>query len=81
MHDWCLVQEENEAEEDVLDGVSAVIAVALRKWGDAAFPFVDPLMPAIGQVPPVRPAADHGALLRHLYQQALDAGILPGRRC
>lgn len=44
------VQEENEAEEEVLDGVSAVISVALRKWGDVAFPFVDPLMPAIGQV-------------------------------
>jgi len=44
------LEEENEAEEEVLDGVSAVISVALRKWGDVAFPFVDPLMPAIGQL-------------------------------
>lgn len=63
-----LVQEENEAEEDVLDGVSAVIAVALRKWGDAAFPFVDPLMPAIGQVPPV-PCSGSRNIARHPNQR------------
>lgn len=43
-------QEENEAEEEVLDGVSTVLSSALRKWGDAAMPFIEPLMPTIGQV-------------------------------
>lgn len=49
------VQEENEAEEEVLDGVASVMAVALRRWGDGAMPYVEPLMPAVGQV---RPAGD-----------------------
>jgi hypothetical protein len=53
------VQEENEAEEEVLDGVASVMAVALRRWGDAAMPFVEPLMPAVGQV---RPASDAPAV-------------------
>lgn len=47
---YLLLQEENEAEEEVLDGMASVLAVALRKWGDAAMPFVEALMPAIGQV-------------------------------
>ena len=50
------VQEENEAEEEVLDGVASVLAVALRRWGDNAMPFVEALMPAIGQA---RPAHQH----------------------
>ena len=44
------MQEENEAEEEVLDGVASVMAVALRRWGDAAMPYIEPLMPAVGQV-------------------------------
>ncbi len=34
----------------MLDGVSSVLSSALRKWGDGAMPFVEALMPAIGQV-------------------------------
>ena len=44
------MQEENEAEEEVLDGVSAVLSVALKRWGDAVLPWAEALMPAIGQV-------------------------------
>ena len=46
------LQEENEAEEEVLDGVASVLAIALRRWGDGAMPYVEALMPAIGQERP-----------------------------
>lgn len=48
----CVWQEENEAEEEVLDGVSSIVAVALRKWGDSAMPLVEPLMQTFGDVHP-----------------------------
>lgn len=44
------LEEENEAEEEILDGVASIVGVALRKWGDAAMPLVDPLMPAFGDL-------------------------------
>ena len=63
------VQEENEAEEEVLDGVASVMAVALRRWGDAAMPYVEPLMPAVGQV---RPAGDRSTTHKLFASDAMQ---------
>ena len=42
------VQEENEGEEDLLDQLASVLTAVLRKYGDAALPFLAELMPALG---------------------------------
>lgn len=44
---WC-AQEENEGEEDLLDQLASVLTAVLRKYGDAALPFLAELMPALG---------------------------------
>ena len=41
-------QEENEGEEDLLDQLASVLTAVLRKYGDAALPFLAELMPALG---------------------------------
>jgi methionine synthase II (cobalamin-independent) len=42
------MQEENEAEEELLDAIATALTVVLKKFGDAAMPYVDALMPAVG---------------------------------
>jgi hypothetical protein len=71
------VQEENEAEEEVLDGVASVMAVALRRWGDGAMPFIEPLMPAVGQVRPVNNPPTTHMLLPRCHAARIMHGVLP----
>ncbi|KAK9810031.1 hypothetical protein WJX72_003666 [[Myrmecia] bisecta] len=42
--------EENEAEEDLLDQVSSCLTVILKQFKDGAMPFIDALMPQLGQL-------------------------------
>lgn len=42
-----LVQEENEDEENLLDQLSSLLSAIMKKYGDAAMPLVDLLMPSV----------------------------------
>ncbi len=42
------VQEENEDEEELLDGLAACLTAILRNYGDAVLPMMDLLMPKLG---------------------------------
>jgi len=42
------LQEENEAEEELLDAIATALTVVLKRFGDAAMPYVDGLMPSVG---------------------------------
>ena len=41
------VQEENEDEENLLDQLSSLLSAIMKKYGDAAMPLVDLLMPSV----------------------------------
>ncbi len=41
------MQEENEDEENLLDQLSSLLSAIMKKYGDAAMPLVDLLMPSI----------------------------------
>ncbi len=41
------MQEENEDEENLLDQLSSLLSAILKKYGDAAMPLVDLLMPSM----------------------------------
>ena len=41
------VQEENEDEENLLDQLSSLLSAIIKKYGDAAMPLVDLLMPSV----------------------------------
>ncbi len=43
-------QEENSEEEDLLDELASALTVILREYKDAAMPWVDGIMPQIGQL-------------------------------
>ncbi len=65
MSDWALrrVQEENEDEENLLDQLSSLLSAIMKKYGDAAMPLVDLLMPSVAPLlaPTARPRS--GGLL------------------
>ena len=44
------LQEENEAEEELLDAIATALTVVLKRFGDAAMPYVDGLMPSVGSL-------------------------------
>ena len=59
------LQEENEAEEELLDAIATALTVVLKRFGDAAMPYVDGLMPSVGSLLVCRSAASaltHGAM-------------------
>ena len=71
-------QEENEGEEDLLDQLASVLTAVLRKYGDAALPFLAELMPALGAL--LEPGRDPEE--RRIAICILDdiPGALPRRR-
>ena len=56
-------QEENEAEEELLDAIATALTVVLKRFGDAAMPYVDGLMPSVGSL-----------LVRYTYATSLMHG-------
>jgi len=44
------LQEENSEEEDLLDELASALTVILREYKDAAMPWIDTIMPQIGQL-------------------------------
>ena len=45
-----ILQEENTEEEDLLDELASALTTILREYGDAAMPWIDGIMPQIGQL-------------------------------
>ena len=43
-------QDENEEEEDLLDHLSSALTSILREFQDSCMPFIDSIMPQIGQL-------------------------------
>ena len=46
----CCWQEEDTEEENLLDELASALTTILREYGDAAMPWIDGIMPQIGQL-------------------------------